>query len=98
MMREDKVFATSVNIERFAQLLHGHDGALDVPAGASRTYGRLPEMLAGFRRFPQREVARIVLFVFVNVDPRPVFHTSEIFLGKLAVFGELRDAEVVRTV
>ena len=60
--------------------------------------GCLPERLARLRRLPQREVARVVFLVLVDVDARAVFHAGKIFLRELAVGGKLRDAEVVRAV
>src|SRR5712691_3412154 len=68
MVRESEVDAAGVNIERFAQIFHGHGGALDVPAGAAAADGRVPEMLAGLGSFPEREIAGAFFFVAVVVD------------------------------
>ena len=38
----DVVHAAAVDIERFAQVLHRHGGALDVPAGVAAAPGRVP--------------------------------------------------------
>ena len=57
-----------------------------------------PRSLAGLGRFPEREVAGVVLFVLVNVDARAVFHARKIFLRELAVAGKLGDSEVVGTI
>ena len=54
--------------------------------------------LARFRRLPQREVAGVVLVVFVHVHPRAIVHAREVLLRELAVLGKLRDSEVVGAV
>ena len=96
VVRKGEIDAAGVNIERVAQILHGHRGALDVPAGASRPDPRLPEMLAGFRRLPQREIARVVLFVLIHVHARAGLHPGHIDLGKSSVRRKFRDAEIDR--
>src|SRR5271155_564867 len=80
VMREDEVFSAGVEIEALAQFLHRHDRALQVPAGASRTYRGIPRSLTRLGSFPQREVARAVFVVFVNIDAGPVEHSAEVFL------------------
>ena len=50
------------------------------------------------RRFPEREIASIGLFVGVDIDARASDHTVEIVMRKLAVAGKSRDAEVDRAV
>ena len=44
-----------------AQVLGGHGGALQVPAGTARAPGGVPGGLAGLGALPQREVARVAL-------------------------------------
>ncbi len=41
-----------VDVERFAQILHGHRGALDVPAGTPRADLAVPKYFAILGRFP----------------------------------------------
>ncbi len=36
VMREYEIDAAGVDVERLAQILHGHHGTLDVPAGAAQ--------------------------------------------------------------
>ncbi len=91
---EHEVFAAGVEIEGVAEILHGHGGALDVPAGAAGAEGRFPGRLAGFGGLPQGEVAGGVLIVLVEIDAGSIFDAGEVFLGELAVGGKTRDAEV----
>ena len=69
-----------------------------MPARPSRPDLRLPHGFARLRCFPQREVARIVFVVLVDIDPRSVAHAGKILLRQLAVLGKLGDAEVIRTI
>ena len=50
--RKGEVNAAGVNIQRVAQIFHGHGGAFDVPAGTPRPDARFPEMFARLGRFP----------------------------------------------
>src|SRR5208283_2870196 len=59
---------------------------------------RLPHGFARLGSLPQREVAGVVLLVFVHIDARAVGHAREVLLRQLAVFGKLGDAEVIRAV
>ena len=43
MMRKNQVDAAGMDIERLAQVLDGHHGALDVPAGPAGADGGVPE-------------------------------------------------------
>ena len=94
VMREREIDAAGVNIERVAQIFHGHRRAFHVPAGTSRADSRLPEMLSRLWRLPQGEITGIVLFVLVDVDARARFHSVHVDFRKLSVVGELRDAEI----
>ncbi len=69
-----------------------------MPARAARPDRCLPRSFARFGRLPEGEVAGAVFFVFVHIDAGAVLHAREIFLGKLAVAGKFRDAEVVGAV
>ncbi len=94
VMGERKVDATGVNVQRFAQIFHGHRGAFDMPAGAACPNRGLPEMFAGFWRFPQREIACAFFFVAIVVDASIHLHAAEIDLGEPAVILEFGDAVV----
>ena len=96
VMRESQIDAAAVNVQRVAQIFHGHGGAFDVPAGASRADRRLPEMFAGLGRFPQGEVARVVLVVAIHVHARAGLHAAHVDFRKLAVRRKFRDAEIGR--
>src|SRR2546427_276780 len=37
VVREDKVFAAAMDVERLAKMLHAHHATLDVPARSART-------------------------------------------------------------
>src|SRR5260370_11693881 len=93
-MGKGEVDAAGVDVDRFAEILHGHGGAFDMPAGAAAADGRVPEMLAGFGSFPEGEIASAFLFVAVDVDARAGLDAGDVDLGELAVVGEFRDAVV----
>src|SRR5262245_63533548 len=61
MVRKDQVLAAAVEIEGHPEVLHGHRGALDVPARASRAPRALPRGLARLGALPQREIAWVAL-------------------------------------
>jgi len=42
VVREHEIFAAGVEVEGVAEELHGHGGALDVPAGTARADGGVP--------------------------------------------------------
>jgi len=67
VMREDQVDAAGVDIERGAEVLDGHHGAFDVPAGPPVADRRVPEMLLRLARFPEHEIERVFLF-FINLN------------------------------
>ena len=94
VVREHEVFAAGVEVEAVAEVLHGHGGALDVPAGTAAADGRIPGGFAGLGGLPEGEVAGGVLLVLVEIDARAVFHAAEVFLAELAVVGEGGEAEV----
>jgi hypothetical protein len=98
MMRKNQVYAAGVDIQRLAQILNGHHGALDVPSGPAAADGLVPENFAFFRRFPQGEIARVRFFVLVHVDARARANAAEIVVRQLAVFRKSRNAEVDGTV
>src|SRR4029077_18886651 len=63
VVREDEVEPAAVDLERRAEDLLGHHGALDVPTRAAAPPRRLPRRVLRLRlvRLPQREVARVLL-------------------------------------
>src|SRR6266436_7394505 len=77
VMRKCQINSTGMNIQCFAEILHGHRGALNVPAGPSAANRGLPEVLSRLRGFPQRKIPRAFLFVAVVIDARSEEHTSE---------------------
>src|SRR5215471_19490352 len=97
-MREDEILASGVKVKTLAQFFHRHDGAFEMPAGASRADCRIPRGFARLGGFPDREITGAVFVVLVYVDAGAVQHAAEIFFGKLAIPGEFGDAEIVRTV
>ncbi len=94
VMREHQVFAAGVQVERGAEILHRHRRALDVPAGTSWPERRLPMRLAGFGRFPEREIAGLFLVETVGVHTRAIFYMGEVLLRELAVGRKLGHAVV----
>src|SRR5712691_10262982 len=94
VMGKGEVDAASVNVDRLTEILHGHRGALDVPAGAAATDGCVPEMLAGFGSFPEGKIAGAFFFVAVDIDAGAGLDAGDIDLGELAVVGEFGDAVV----
>ena len=95
-MRERKVDAARVNVQRLAEVLHRHHGALDVPTRAARAKRRLPSWLSVFSRLPQHEVARVGFIVFVDIHARTGANAAEIVVRKLSVTGEIGDAVIDR--
>src|SRR5262249_58664218 len=76
VVREDQVLAAAVDVERRAEIAHGHRGALDVPAGTTRAPGTRPRGLIRLGRLPQGEIPRVALSL-VDVDsppPHPLLH------------------------
>src|ERR1043166_3495976 len=99
VVREDEVYAAGVDVEGLAEILHGHRGALDVPAGAALAERRLPGRLVRLLLcLPEREVARVLLLVLVGVHALAGAGdvAREVDLRELAVVGERADAVVVR--
>src|SRR6185437_1202381 len=98
MMGKNQVLTAGMQIETFAQFLHRHDRAFNVPPRAALTNLALPRCFAWFGGLPKSEVTRAVFLVLVNVDARSVFHARKIFFRKLPVIGELCDPEIVRAI
>src|SRR5260370_11926850 len=70
VMRKCQVDSTSVDIQRLAEVLHGHRGTFNVPAGAPGTDRCLPEALSRFRRFPQLKIPRAPFSVATVITAR----------------------------
>src|SRR5579863_4659039 len=67
-----------------------HGGALDVPAGATRSPRRLPAGFARLGVLPQDEVERIAL-ALIDLHARPGAQLREALAGEAAVVGEAGD-------
>src|SRR5688500_3672943 len=76
VMRELQVGRAAVDIERHAEILRRHHGALDVPTGTTRPPRRRPRRFALFGRLPQREIER-VLFPCMWLDALTGAHLIE---------------------
>ncbi len=89
-----------MQVERLAQVLHRHRGALDVPAGAAASPRGIPAdgPVGLLPRLPQREVADVLLVVFVRRAPQARALVVEVDVRELAVARELADLEVDRAV
>src|SRR6266576_1254928 len=91
VMRKEEVEPTQMDLEAGAKELLRHRGALDVPAWATATPGRVPRgVLAFLGRLPEGEVAR-VLFERARVV---VLELVRSLPGQATVVGEASDAEV----
>src|SRR5437764_5846464 len=74
-MRKHEVASAAVDVERTAEELLGHRGALDVPTGPPASPRRIPpRVFALFVRLPEREVPRALLewahLLFLRRIPR----------------------------
>ena len=61
VVREAEVVTAPVDVELFAEVVHGHRRALDVPARPARAPRRVPRGFARFGGLPQGEVLVISL-------------------------------------
>src|SRR5262245_59867663 len=69
VMRKNVVDSSAMNVESLAKILHRHGRALQMPARATGAKGRFPFFLGlFFWAFPQHEVVRLLLFVFIGID------------------------------
>src|SRR6202167_3338278 len=93
VMREDKILASGVQIKTFAQLLHRHNRALQVPAGPSRPDRGIPESLTRLGCLPERKIARAVFVVLVHIHTSAIQHSAEILLRELPVLRKTSDAK-----
>ena len=91
VMGKDEVETAAVDLEARAEMLLGHRGALDVPAGSAVSPGGGPPgVLSGLVGLPEREVALILLPWIRLLFPDLV----ELLTGEATVVGEARDTEV----
>src|SRR6267154_2021166 len=68
VMRKNQIDATGVQVESLAQIFHGHGRALDMPTWPAASDAGVPGRFFGFVwGFPESEVARVFLLVFVRV-------------------------------
>src|SRR5579871_848238 len=88
VVREDKVDAAGVQIERFAEILNRHDRAFDVPAGPARSERSLPEALAFLGGFPESEITSVGLLITIHVNSGAGDIAAEIVVRELAVLRE----------
>ncbi len=94
VMGKHQVFAAGVEVEAFAEILHGHGGALQMPAGTAAPDGSVPAGFSCRSCFPEGEVAGGVTLVFIDIDAGAVGHAFQIFFAELAVVREGAEAEV----
>src|SRR5438552_16762609 len=94
-MREHVIDAAAVNIEGVAQVLHRHGRAFQMPARPAHSKWSTPSWLFFVLwSFPQDEVVRLFLFVFVRVDARTDFQFARVETGQSPVSRETRNAIV----
>src|SRR5260370_19709551 len=98
VVREQQVDAATVDVERLAEKVLAHRRALDVPAGASgpkrRVPGRPQLVVARLRPFPQSEVARRLLLIFVLDHSRAGAQAAAVEVRQGPVATEAIDAEI----
>src|ERR1019366_8727619 len=97
VVRENQVPAAGVYVQGLPQVVDRHDGTLDVPAGTPRSDGSVPEWLALLGCLPERKIARVGLFVLIDIHPGAGQIAAEIVVRKLAVRRKTGDLEVDRT-
>ena len=91
---EHVVHASGVDVQALPQVLRGHGGTLDVPAGEAVAPRAGPEQhSARLGRLPQREVARVTL-QRVGLRPHALQQVSLRVAGQSAVVGEAGHGEI----
>ena len=100
MVREYQVNTAGVQIEGVAQVFVAHGRAFQMPAGATLTPGRRPEVRTIFRAagLPEHEVSHAVLFILIRVSAG-LGSLAEVQLltvevSQLTIIGIGRNAEV----
>ena len=86
VMREGKVGAAAMNVNRSAQIAVYHGGALGVPTGTALAPRARPAGLAGLGGLPQGKVERVVL-VLVLLDARANHKVIDVAARDLTVAG-----------
>ena len=86
VMREGKVGAAAVDVNRGAQVAVYHGGALGVPTGTALAPGARPAGLAGLGGLPQGKVERVVL-VLVLLDARAHHKVVDVAARDLTIVG-----------
>src|SRR5690606_40733104 len=96
--REDEVHAAAVQVQRLPEYLHGHGGALEMPAGTPASEGRIPgrtdSLVFRLRRLPEGEVLRVLLRIVVlgHASARP--DLPRIQARQLPIIRESSDGEI----
>ena len=100
MMRKEIVDAARMQVERLAQILHGHRRTLDVPAGTPPAPRRIPSdrTVRRLPRLPQGKVPDVLLVVLVRRAAEPGLLVVKVDVRELAVARKLPDLEIDRTV
>ena len=101
MMRKHEIDSAQMQIESLAEVLHRHRRTFDMPTGTAAADACFPGGFVLFRGgFPEGEVPRIFLIVFVSIDAlAPARDVArEINFRKLAVIRERTDAIVNRAI
>src|SRR5437660_880394 len=70
VVREDKIHASAMDVERFTQVVDRHGRTLDVPARAAGTPRTRPRWFTGLGGLPQRKVHGVALPI-IHFDARP---------------------------
>ena len=96
VMRKLQIDSAGMDVERLAQILHCHGGALQVPARPSRPERPRPMRLVFAAGFPQREIAGIVFLVFVLVDAGAGSDAFRVEPRELPVVVPARNLEIRR--
>ena len=95
MVWEAQVLAACVQVDGVTEVIAGHDGALDVPAGEAPAPRAVPLHQVRVVFFPEREVAGVALFLVRHhiALGGSGLHALAV-AGELAVFGKTGDRKV----
>src|ERR1043166_4784128 len=96
VVRKNVVHAAAMNVDLIAEQRGRHRAALDVPARPARAPWTFPANFAVLfiPRFPEREIADVLLVVLIVPDASGWLQLSEIEMGELAVIGKLVDPKI----
>ena len=100
MMREKIVDSACMKIKRFAEILHRHGRAFNMPARAPAPPWGIPAdgTVTFLPRLPKRKIADILFVIFVGRAPRARALVVKINMSKRPVTGEFADIEIDRAV